>query len=334
MPMPDEAIDAGLTPSKWRVLVDAVFPSAKSEAAVMLAIDYCKARGLDIFKRPVHIVPMYSTVLKKKVETVWPGINEVQITASRTGAWAGMDPPKWGPDRCETFYGKPSDDDEDGGRGSRQQEEVEVHFPEWCEVTVYKIVQGQRFPFTERVYWLETYATAGPWTEIPNKMWQKRVRGQLHKCAKAAALRAAFPECSDYVAEEMEGKVIGPDISDRGGAVIDGHSEHVGGGQAAGEPERPKPGHRVFDEFGNVWSTCTSLNEAFISYAKAKGAATDKGMCAARNLELLRRGLETAKNGQRDKLEKEIAAAEAVKEQADLLDQDAGKPILGDQEPG
>jgi hypothetical protein len=41
-------------------------------------------------------------------------------------------------------------------------------------------------------------------------MWRRRTRGQLDKCAEAAALRAAFPEelGNDYSAEEMEGQVI------------------------------------------------------------------------------------------------------------------------------
>jgi L-fucose mutarotase/ribose pyranase (RbsD/FucU family) len=42
-------------------------------------------------------------------------------------------------------------------------------------------------------------------------MWVKRPHGQLLKCAKAASLRAAFPEEADYTAEEMEGKVIEAD---------------------------------------------------------------------------------------------------------------------------
>ena len=45
---------------------------------------------------------------------------------------------------------------------------------------------------------------------MPADMWKKRPRGQLHKNAKAASLRAAFPEemGNDYTAEEMEGQVI------------------------------------------------------------------------------------------------------------------------------
>jgi hypothetical protein len=81
-------------------------------------------------------------------------------------------------------------------------------------VTVYRIVQGQRCPFTEPVFWLEAYARlGGAYSELPTDMWVKRPRGQLLKCAKAASLRAAFPEEAGYTAEEMEGKVIEADTS-------------------------------------------------------------------------------------------------------------------------
>ena len=56
-----------------------------------MAVDYCKRRNLDPFKRPVHIVPMWSTVQKKMVETIWPGIAEIRTTAMRTGEYAGRD---------------------------------------------------------------------------------------------------------------------------------------------------------------------------------------------------------------------------------------------------
>ena len=72
----------------------------------MMAVDYCKARKLDILKKPVHIVPMWSTSLGREVETVWPSINEIQTTASRTGQWAGMDEPKWGKTITKIFKGK------------------------------------------------------------------------------------------------------------------------------------------------------------------------------------------------------------------------------------
>lgn len=230
LPMP-----AGLsvTSSQWRVLVDAIFPSAKTPEAVVLALDYCKARNLDPMKRPVHIVPMWSRAKNSYVETVWPGIGELEITASRTNAWAGMEAPKFGPMIVRKFEGTVRDDD---NRGQNKKIGATVRFPEWCEVTVYKWLHGQKHPYTETVYWEEIYARIGR-SEVPNDMWQKRPRGQLAKCAKAASLRAAFPEeVTDYAAEEMEGKELG-----QGGIVIDAEAEANALPPPPIEPEDPPP---------------------------------------------------------------------------------------------
>ena len=220
IPMP--AVDAALklSPSTWKVLTDSIFPSAKTAEGILLAVHYCAARNLDVMKRPVHVVPMWSKALGQEVETVWPGIAEVQTTAARTGLWAGIDPPRFGP-LCErTFTGRVKRD------GSWQDLEITVAFPEWCEVTVYRLVNGQRCPFSEPVFWLEAYARlGGAYSELPTDMWVKRPRGQLMKCAKAASLRAAFPEEASYTAEEMEGKVIEADTSipvQRGPEVVTG----------------------------------------------------------------------------------------------------------------
>src|SRR5690349_24788577 len=87
--LPESALtEAGITPQQWRVLVDAIFPNAKSPESVVLALDYCKARGLDPFKRPVRIVPMYNSALGREVETVRPGINPICTEAARTGPGA------------------------------------------------------------------------------------------------------------------------------------------------------------------------------------------------------------------------------------------------------
>jgi phage recombination protein Bet len=214
--------ELGLDLGTWRVLTESIFPSARTPEGVLLAVRYCQARKLDILRRPVHVVPMWSKALGREVETVWPGIAEVQTTAARTGQWAGMDPPRFGADQTRTFEGRVKSHD------SWQEIQVRVTFPDWCEVTVYRIVQGTRCPFTETVWWEEAYARAGgARSELPTDMWLKRPRGQLLKCAKAASLRAAFPEEADYTAEEMAGKVIETDTLPVAEA-IDG---------AVGEPE-------------------------------------------------------------------------------------------------
>lgn len=188
----------------WRVLTESIFPSAKTAEGILLAVRYCQARGLDVLKRPVHVVPMYSRALGHEVETVWPGINEVQITAARTGQYAGIDPARFGPETTRVFQGRAKTEN------GWQDGHIELTYPAWAEVTVYRLVNGVRCAFTETVFWEETYARmAGG--EVPTAMWIKRPRGQLLKCAKAASLRAAFPEEASYTAEEMAGKTIEPD---------------------------------------------------------------------------------------------------------------------------
>jgi phage recombination protein Bet len=192
--------ELGLDAATWQVLVESIFPAAKTVEGVQLAVRYCQARGLDVMKRPVHVVPMWNRSLGREVETVWPGIAEVQTTAARTGQWAGMEPARFGPEVARTFAGRAKTDE------GWQELQVQVSFPAWCEVTVYRLVGGIRCPFTETVFWEESYARMGG--EVPTAMWVKRPRGQLLKCAKAASLRAAFPEETGYTAEEMAGKPI------------------------------------------------------------------------------------------------------------------------------
>ncbi len=184
----------GIDKAGWRALIDAVWPAAKTADAVVLALSYCKARNLDPFKRPVHIVPVWSSEQKRMVESVWPGIGELRTTAFRTGLYAGREATEFGPIKNETLGG------------------VQIEFPEWARVTVYRLGRnGERMPFPgPRVYWLEIYATANRDTAAPNTMWRRRPAGQIDKCAESAALRAAFPEeiGNDYTADEMEGQTI------------------------------------------------------------------------------------------------------------------------------
>lgn len=180
----------GVTKSQWKALIDAIFPTAASTESVILALSYCQARKLDIFKRVVHIVPIWSKQQGRLVDTVWPGIGELRTTAHRTGTYAGKADTVFGPDVRKRI-----------GR-------VDMVFPEWAQIAVFKIVAGVRCEFVgPKVYWEEAYAEYGGKEKdvSPNAMWESRPRGQLDKCAEAAALRCAFPEeiGSEYCAEEV-----------------------------------------------------------------------------------------------------------------------------------
>lgn len=179
----------GIDQMAWKALVEAIFPNATSAESVILALAYCQGRRLDPFKRNVHIVPIYNSDQKRMVDTIWPGIGELRTTAFRTGEYAGRNDTKFGPD-ITTKVGS-----------------VEMTFPEWAQVTVKRVVKGETREFSgPQVYWLETYATRKHDDDSPNQMWRDRPRGQLDKCAEAAALRCAFPEevGNDSIPEEVQ----------------------------------------------------------------------------------------------------------------------------------
>ncbi len=203
----------GIDRGGWRVLCEAVFPSAKSFDAIVMALSYCGARKLDVFKRPVHIVPMWSSAAGKMVETVWPSISELRTTAFRTGQYAGMEAPEFGPMIERTFAGKAT-----RGLSKGKERAVTLKFPEWCRITIIRSLAGKERRFVgPKVYWTEAYAKWAD-TDVPNDMWTSRTVGQHEKCAEAAALRRAFPEelGNDPTAEEMEGqRIIDPAMAAR-----------------------------------------------------------------------------------------------------------------------
>lgn len=192
----------------WTTLQNSVFPGAKDES-ILLAVDYCKARKLDILKKPCHIVPMSVTDAKTGNknwrDVIMPGIYEQRITAFRTGQMAGQDEPVFGD--TITFRG--------------------IEAPEWCRVTVYRFINNERCAFSHTEYFSEACATTKEGK--PNSMWSKRPRGQLAKCAEAGALRKAFPDELGGVitADEVNEDPInqhGAATPDSGTTVIDTQS--------------------------------------------------------------------------------------------------------------
>lgn len=178
--------------SLWLTLVNSIFPGAKPESIVM-AVQYCKARNLDVLMKPVHIVPMPVTVKGETYkddktvyrDVVMPGIYTHRITASRSKGYAGQDAPVFGEVKKFEIGGLP------------------IEAPEYCTVTVYRMLEGQRVPFSHTEFFEEAVATKQ--NGQPNSMWVKRKRGQLSKCAEAGALRKAYPEelGGEMTAEEM-----------------------------------------------------------------------------------------------------------------------------------
>jgi len=194
-------VQRGIDEYTWNALCTTIYPGARPESVIM-AIDYCKARKLDIMLKPVHLVPMQvkdaQTNQKNWRDVPMPGIGLYRIQADRSGNYAGADEPEFGP----VVEGKFQD-------AHNANKTVVVRYPEWCKYTVYKLINGERVAYRAMEYWLENYATQKAASDCPNAMWQKRPYAQLAKCTEAQSLRKGWPEIgAEPTAEEMEGKTF------------------------------------------------------------------------------------------------------------------------------
>lgn len=182
------------------VLRNSLYPGAADDS-IKLVIGYCKASGLDPMQKPVHIVPMWDKKAGMMRDVIMPGIGLYRTQAARSGEYAGVTEPEFGPDVTESVGGQ------------------SITFPAWCKVTVKRLLKnGDIAEFTATERWKENYAASGGKEKsvAPNAMWTKRPYAQLAKCAEAQALRKAFPEFgSQPTADEMDGKEIDMGSADR-----------------------------------------------------------------------------------------------------------------------
>jgi hypothetical protein len=138
------------------------------DSVVETAVEYCKAAGLDIMRKPIAIISYGG-----KNEIVFT-IQAITTIASRAG-WAGSDEIVFS-DKTVSCGGKA--------------------VPEWGYQVVYKVMGGQRVAFTgPKVYVQERYK---------NSWSMAGVMAMYQKCILSAALRIAFPDALGHVYSEEE----------------------------------------------------------------------------------------------------------------------------------
>lgn len=186
----------GIDPVTYSAIKETLYSEA-SDKSVMMVLSYCKARSLDPFLKPLHIVSMPTKDKNDNwttQEKIWPGIGLYRIQADRSGKYRGMSKTEYGVTITEKLG------------------DVEVTYPEWCEIVVFKTSpDGSSVDsFPAKLYWKETYVARSSKSVTPNSMWLRRPAAQLEKCVESLALRKAFSDCvgQEPTAEEMEGRVL------------------------------------------------------------------------------------------------------------------------------
>ena len=161
---------AVLSESDIKTLVQAgIIPANTPPAQVSVFAQICKERGLSAFSKEIHLVGY------KDKYSVIVGINGFRKIASESGAHAGTDDAKF--DLSSTGAYKTASE----VIASAQK------LPRSATVTVYRIVQGVRVPFTHTALYAEFASSSSPkWQSMPFQM--------LAKVAEAFALRKAFSD--------------------------------------------------------------------------------------------------------------------------------------------
>ena len=162
-----------------------IIPDGTPAAIVKVFAIACANHKLSPFKKEIYLIK-YNTKTGTQYHTI-VGIDGLRAKAARTGQFAGRDDAKY-------------DLQPDGKFFTSAQIAGAKKIPLSCTVTVYRMISGQRCPFTKTVVFAEYYpAVANP--NPDRRDFSKAATmpfNMIEKCAEAAVLRMAF-------AEETEG---------------------------------------------------------------------------------------------------------------------------------
>jgi phage recombination protein Bet len=155
-----------VTPDEVAVIRATIAKDATPEELKLFFYD-CARQGVHPLDRLIHFTK------RSGKYTPVTSIDFLRTRAAESGECAGIDEP--------VFTGTPKS----------------PHFA--ATVSVYRLVHGQRYPFTACARWAEY---------VPDQafMWQKMPHTMLGKCAEALALRKAFPKqlAGLYTHDELE----------------------------------------------------------------------------------------------------------------------------------
>lgn len=157
-----------LTDDDVKTLTQAgIIPEGTPKSQIAVFGKICAERGLSAFSKEIHLVGYggkYSVIV---------GINGFRKIASESGTHAGTDDVKFDLQPDGKFY-------------TAAQLKAEKKLPQSATCTVWRIVSGQRVPFTHTVVFSEFSTGKNKWSDMPFQM--------IGKVAEAFALRKGFSD--------------------------------------------------------------------------------------------------------------------------------------------
>lgn len=225
-----------------------------------LFVEVCRTLNLDPLQRQVYLIPRNSKQRDgsyKKTWTIQTSIDGYRAIADRTGSYAGSDDPVFDAHR-QGYDGKPANQ------------------PQTATVTVWKIVQGIRCPFTATARWDEYVQEKSP-------MWERMPHTMLAKCAEALALRKAFPAQLSGVYTDSEMEQAGP-IARTDGRIVDVTTGEIIDAEPASPERQASRAREVERDAKRRFAEATDIDEKIAAGAVAISARETAAIVEARQV--------------------------------------------------
>lgn len=175
----NDIIKTEITPEQIQTLAKAgVIPHDTPPAILEVFAHACREHNVSPFKKEIYLV-RYNTKQGPQYHTI-VGIDGFRIKAARTGQYAGLEDAKYNMQA-------------DGQFQTAAMVKASGKLPISCTVTVYRLIGGQRCPFTATVLFEEYY----PAVKVGGIGYSKADTmpfNMIAKCAEAKALKMAFSD--------------------------------------------------------------------------------------------------------------------------------------------
>ncbi len=144
-----------------------IIPSGTPIEQVLIFAKVCREHGLSPFSKEIYLVKYGGNFVAQV------GIDGFRRRACETGQHAGTDDPQF-------------DKKSDGSYATAFELKTQNKQPETCSVTVWRLIGGQRVPFSHTAVFAEFTSGANKWKSMPFQM--------IAKVAEAFALKKGFSD--------------------------------------------------------------------------------------------------------------------------------------------